>query len=579
MKIQKKTLSILLFTFLVLLILFYAGTELFIKNYNLILEHKTIENVISKVRNIITFNQDNLNKIGRDWSEWDDTYKFVENRNSEYIKSNLLYKTFTDLYLNIIIFYNRKGEIVYGKYYDLRTGNEIPLPERFINGEYYTFFDSCLNKGSRGLNGIICDSDSNVFLLTALPILNTLGEGPRNGILVMSYRFNSDEVAKLSKLMGFKFSMSIYKPEVNKEIYDNNGLNISILNDDFVSGSVLINDINNKPVIKIESIFSRDFYKHSQNGLLFFMVYFIFAILITTLITMIFIYRLIIKKIVHFTNSIKNAGKDGKLFEKVNVNGKDEISILSNEFNSMLEKISTYMEKQNKIEKELQISNEQLSELSLKIESIREEERSKMALQLHDELGQSLTRLNLDLFYLEKVITPRLNKDDLSLFLEQIKSMSIMIDDLVVKVKKITTELRPSVLDSFGLSAAIEWQIQEVKKETNIVFNYLIEPESIVIDKERTTALFRIFQEAITNIIKHSKANTVDIYLEKDNDSIIMEIKDNGIGIKNSDPDTSHSLGIISMKERVKHFDGCFAIISSPEKGTTISVKIPIKNK
>jgi signal transduction histidine kinase len=576
MKIQKKTLSILLFTFLILLILFYAGTELFLKTSYLEIEQNSIENNISKVRNIISSNLDNLTKIGRDWSEWDDTYKFVEDRNSNYIKSNLLYKTFADLYLNIIIFYNENGEIVFGRYYDLSTAKEIPLPGKYTNGEYYKFFDSCLTVNIKGFNGIICDSDSGVFFLTALPILNTLGQGPRKGILIMSYRFNSIEISKISKVMGYPLKLTLYHPRSDKGTYNKSGINVSVLDNNFIKGSILINDIFGRHVVQIESVFPRTYFSQGQNGLVFFMVYFIFVIIITTLITMIFIYNLVIKKIVRITNSIKSAGKDGKLFKKVNVTGKDEITILSNEFNSMLEKISTYMDRQNKTEKALQISNEQLRELSLKIESVREEERSKMALEIHDELGQSLTRLNLDLFYMEKVISGSLNSNNLPVFLEQIKSMNNMIDSLIMTVRKITTELRPSVLDSFGLSAAIEWQIQEFKKETNLTFNYLIEPESIVLDKERTTALFRIFQEALTNIMKHAKADTVDIYLEKDQDSILLEIKDNGIGIKDSDPDTSHSLGIISMKERVKHFNGYFAIISSADKGTTISVKIPV---
>jgi len=152
--------------------------------------------------------------------------------------------------------------------------------------------------------------------------------------------------------------------------------------------------------------------------------------------------------------------------------------------------------------------------------------------------------------------------------------MDGLINDIIVTVRRLSANLRPGILDDLGLAAAIEWQSEEFRKRTG--FNCCINCEEISnISEEKAVALFRIFQESLTNIIKHSNADSVNISLVKTNDIIEMNIKDNGRGFKNENLVNRGSYGIIGMRERVKSFNGTLDI-SGAEDGVSIHVQIPL---
>jgi PAS domain S-box-containing protein len=222
-------------------------------------------------------------------------------------------------------------------------------------------------------------------------------------------------------------------------------------------------------------------------------------------------------------------------------------------------------------EAQLRNSQEQLRALSRHLESVKEEERTKLAFEIHDELGQLLTGLKIDLSWIAK----RIAKGEKSLA-EKIKTMNELIDKSVETVKKISSELRPGVLDHLGIAAAIEWQAQELEKHTDINFKFKSTPEEIVLDRDRSTAIFRICQEALTNIIRHANATKVKITLKKEPGRIILIVSDNGKGIDEEQIYNPKAFGIIGMRERARSWEGEVKINSMPGKGTTVEVNIPI---
>jgi PAS domain S-box-containing protein len=220
---------------------------------------------------------------------------------------------------------------------------------------------------------------------------------------------------------------------------------------------------------------------------------------------------------------------------------------------------------------ELRMINEQLSMFSSYLQEAREKERTAIAREIHDELGQSLTALKMDLSWLKK----RLPKDQKPL-LEKEASMSELVESTIQTVKKISSELRPGILDHLGLTAAIEWQAEEFQKRTGIPCLISIVPEEILPDKERSTTIFRIFQETLTNITRHAKATKVSVRLEKEDGRLILEVKDNGKGITEKQLSDLKSLGLMGIRERAASWGGHVNMKGVRNGGTTVIVHIPL---
>ncbi|UCE19515.1 MAG: PAS domain S-box protein [Gemmatimonadota bacterium] len=234
------------------------------------------------------------------------------------------------------------------------------------------------------------------------------------------------------------------------------------------------------------------------------------------------------------------------------------------------EKLRQEIVERQKAEEELRVSQEELRNLAMYLQSVRESERTTIAREIHDELGQTLTALKMDLSWFHK----RLG-DDQKPWIEKIESMSELVNTTIQTVKRISTELRPGVLDDLGLVAAIEWLVNEVQSRTGVTCELTIDPEDFLLDRDRSTALFRIFQETMTNIARHSGATRVMVHLEKKGDLVELRVQDNGRGITDEESSDHQSFGLIGMRERVHFFGGELAIHGTAGQGTTVVARIP----
>ena len=224
-----------------------------------------------------------------------------------------------------------------------------------------------------------------------------------------------------------------------------------------------------------------------------------------------------------------------------------------------------------KAQESLKHSHESLRQLATHLEGIREAERTHMAREIHDELGQQLTGLKMDISWLSK----RLQIED-----EQIngkmKSIIGLIDKTVVTVRRLATELRPSILDDLGLLPALEWQSDEFEKRTEIKSTFKsTDPAMEVADNLIATNIFRIYQESLTNVLRHSQATEVHTILTASSDSLELEITDNGRGFDPASIGNKKTLGLLGMKERVHLMGGSYNIYSKPSQGTIIKVIVP----
>lgn len=224
-------------------------------------------------------------------------------------------------------------------------------------------------------------------------------------------------------------------------------------------------------------------------------------------------------------------------------------------------------------EEELKSSREQLRNLSAYLRSMREEERTRIAREIHDELGQTLTALKMEVSWLGN------RYRDHDGLLEKTKSMTELIDSTIQIVKKISSELRPVLLDDLGLVAAIEWQAEEFQKRTGIECKVTLNPHNIVVDKELSINIFRILQEALTNVIRHAAATQAEVCLEQREGEIVLTIRDNGRGITEDQASDTRSFGLVGMRERASFMGGKARIEGAENKGTIVTVTFPLDGK
>jgi signal transduction histidine kinase len=234
-------------------------------------------------------------------------------------------------------------------------------------------------------------------------------------------------------------------------------------------------------------------------------------------------------------------------------------------------KVSVFVELHRKSER-LKESEDKLRRLAAHLISVREEERAHIAREIHDELGQVLTGLKMEVGWLAK----RLKEKSL---IEKTDSMGKLIDATVQTVRKIATGLRPEMLDDMGLVAAVGWQAKEFQKRTGIRCRVDLPPETTKLDIDVATTAFRIFQEILTNVARHSRATRVDIDLSVTDERVSLEVADNGVGIPEAELHGKKSLGLLGMHERALLFGGEVRISGASGHGTRVAVTIPTKNR
>ena len=225
-------------------------------------------------------------------------------------------------------------------------------------------------------------------------------------------------------------------------------------------------------------------------------------------------------------------------------------------------------------EKKLKHSLGQIRMLTGHLQEVREEERKNIARDIHDELGQQLTVLKMDVAWIIK----KLQSPD-EILIAQLNGLLDTIDGTMKSVRRMCSELRPALLDDLGLIAAMEWQAREFEKNTGIIVELILPGEALNLLPEIRTGLFRIFQESLTNVARHAEARLVKVNLQEKDKSLVLNIGDDGKGFDTSILNEKSTLGILGMEERSLMMGGKYIIESEPGEGTTVKVTVPVKKK
>ena len=226
-------------------------------------------------------------------------------------------------------------------------------------------------------------------------------------------------------------------------------------------------------------------------------------------------------------------------------------------------------------EERISKSRERLRNLSGSLQSRLEEERTRISREIHDELGQSLTAVKLDLSLMRRGLL----SDGLAEKSAKIHEIELGVSRIIRTVRKIATDLRPGILDELGVVAAIKWMGKNFQNRTGISCKVTVQGADNISDSARSTAIFRVVQEAMTNVMRHAAASQVIVSLEKKDDTLVLEVRDNGIGIKEERIFHSKSLGLVGIRERVLMLGGEASISGKPGEGTIVRAIFPMDKR
>lgn len=253
---------------------------------------------------------------------------------------------------------------------------------------------------------------------------------------------------------------------------------------------------------------------------------------------------------------------------------RDELSHLAGVFDEMAESLQIRMEREEQVMATLKSSREQLRRLTAYQNEVREQERARIAREIHDQLGQSLTILKMDLAWIKR--HREVNDGAVG---KKMEGMFQLIEEALEDLHTVIAELRPVILDDFGLAAAIEWQVEMFRNRSGIdcrLENDDFEPN---LPKNHATAIFRIFQELLTNIIRHAQADVVVVRLEKHDGKLLLDVEDNGRGITEAEINSPQAFGLLGIRERLYPLGGSISFEGRPDQGTKVTIHLPLPHE
>jgi signal transduction histidine kinase len=218
-------------------------------------------------------------------------------------------------------------------------------------------------------------------------------------------------------------------------------------------------------------------------------------------------------------------------------------------------------------------SREQLRQLAARLADVREQERTRLSREVHDVLGQTLTVLQMNVAMIEKGLT-----EEQQALHDRIAVMKQAINETVRTVRRIAHELRPGILDDLGVLAAIEWETQRFASRTDIACTFVDDVEDLDLDPKRSTTVFRVFQEIMTNVARHAEATEVVVTATQRNGCLTLIVQDNGRGIREEELKNTTSLGLLGMRERLFPWGGHVDFAGAPNEGTTVTVTLPLSH-
>jgi signal transduction histidine kinase len=547
---------------IVMIVLFSVGWILLPSFARLEMTHarRTVERMLG----VINAEMESLQSLVQDWAAWDDTYRFVKDRNQDYITSNILDSTFKTLRLSLLLIVDTSGRRVFARAYDLAANKKMAVPRTLA--PYLTGRRSLAGpldvKG--GIRGLIRLGDS-LMLIVSWPILTSDDRGPVRGALMMGRYLDRGLIKRMARLAQAKTRIRLVGPGLDPErrrivglLAGGGKIHIRHRGDRFTTGYALLKDVKGRPAALLEIRTPRDIWRQGLRTVVYLLVFFSGTGVLVCLMMLIFLNNFLVSRVAKLGRELARIGRDGNISDRVEPSGKDELTHLAEEINQMLDALEGFQK--------------QLRSLASEMSLAEERERHRIAVELHDRVGRNLFEAKLRLKALEGAAGQNLTAG-----LEQIGRA---IDETIAETRSLTGELGTPILYDLGFEAALEWLAEKVETEHGLRVELVDDGRPKPLSEDLKVVLFRAVGELLHNAVKHALATRIEVSLVRQDDRIRVEIYDDGKGF---DPQQLPSrtrrgggIGLLSIRERLAHFGGQCEVYSQPGKGTVVKLTAPL---
>ncbi len=505
---------------------------------------------------------DSLVAMARTWAHNEEIYQFLETRSPEYAVASLGEQAFTEQDFNILGLVDEKGQVLFSRGYDAELQKEIEFPPELVSR--LTPGDPLVGvvNSRTGRQGLIATRQGPLLLAS----VGVVGKDPgraANGVVVIGLLLTETQVQRLNQVLQLNIQLLAVKGALTAgdqaalQNLQSGGEYYANPNDsETIAGYTLLTDAEGQPAYLLKLELPRTTHREGEFVANYLMMAMIIAAFVLGVTFFFSLDRLVLHRVKRLGKEIDAIATSGDLSQRVTVTRRDEFSGLTQTINQML----AAFEKDNA---ELQV-------LSRQLVAIQETERRQIALELHDEIGQYLTGLKLLMEGNEKL--PEATRA------QRLAQAGKLVNELIGRVRELSLDLRPAMLDDFGLVPALLWLFQRYESQTRVqvVFQNRL-PEGERYDSELETAAFRTIQEALTNIARHAQTDEAEVTLWRNDRSLGIKIEDRGVGFDlDSVLDQQRSSGLIGMRERVSLLGGRLDIDTALNHGTSLTIEFPL---
>lgn len=532
-----------------------------------------------------------LDATCHDWAAWDYMYDFAATRSADFVASNLVDTSFETLDLNVIVVLDASGGTLFAGAVDLDTGEAIDVPRDLMAHVAIgspLFGEAVTGSGATGVLSL----PPGPMLLSSRPILSTGDGGPSRGLLLMARFIDEQMTDEVCTVTGMPLSVSaLHVSPIDGVIAPTAGAptssNVVVTprGSDLIEGSAVVADVYGEPVLQVTVSRARDIYAEGQNTLSFFLAIMALSGFVLGVMALVLVDRTVFRRLSRLASEVRAIGEQPDFRGTVSVSGDDEISFLAATINETLTTLAeTHQQLRHshveleaatsdlrRAQRDLGSTANRLKRLTRHLQSMREDERAVVATEIHDQVGQGLAALKMDLSAVERsVVRGQLPATGL------LQQMSGVLNGLTDTVRRLSTGLHPAMLEDLGLAEAIEWHLGEFGRGKAVRTSLRIQGEVGGVEASRALTLFRILQEALLVTAEDPSVTEVTVTLTIESRYALIAIQDNGVAAFEGDALSRREMGLGLIRERVDVYGGGVTISTTPEAGTTVVAQIPL---
>ncbi len=587
MRLRRKTLVVFCLTFLSIgLIMIAASNLIMLKGFSK-LEKDDMHLNVQRTLSAFSDEAIDLDITTWDWASWDDTYKFIQDGNTEYIESNLVNGTFTDLELNIMLYIDSNDEIVYGKAFDIENETEIPIPESFLKHLSENEVLTTHPDTSHNISGIILLPEVPL-LIASRPILTSEDEGPVRGTLIMGRFLDPSEFEQLSEMTHL--SLTFYRvdePQLPQDIQeelssfsDEQNITVRILDEDSIAGYSVLNDAYGEPALVFRVDKPRDIFMQGQASIQYFILSLSASFIVVGVVALLILERFILSRLASLSDTVGKIGAEGNFSMRVSMGGSDEISSLATDINwmlSALEKIQTELiQYANQLEEMVEEKSKELLEAEQMITA------GKIASMIGHDLKGPLQTIKLATYLLK---TESEDADEkLNMIEGAVDRATQMLDELRYQTRDSPLNIVATDLADLMSKAVEEAQIPDS------VDSVLEVGEGLTRVPLDPLKIRRMLDNLIGNAVDAMpQGGRLTVTAERDDHSALIGVRDTGVGIAEEEKPNLFKpfhttkpkglgLGLAYCKRAVEAHGGTITAESKVGEGTTFTIRFPIRN-